>query len=144
MRRDDQQTGLPALVQFSLLAAPSSRLPIPSRNCIVSAASDSSNQLVVPFGNCIVLAATDPSSQLAVPSGNCSVLSASLLGNSPDKLCNPCLLTLHATRPDTLENCTNLAIHPCCSFILKNSQSMPSLPFSSPYCSSQNLSNFTS
>lgn len=38
LSRDDQQANLPASVQFLSPATPSNRLPVPSRNCVVSAA----------------------------------------------------------------------------------------------------------
>lgn len=114
---------------ISHLAPPSSIFPIPSRNCVVSAASDLSSQLVVPFGTCTNLAASDTSSQLAVPSRNYaslvasdpnsllavpsrnfSVLVDSLRGSSQKKLCNPCLLTTHAIPPVPLENHANLVV----------------------------------
>ena len=53
-----------------------------------------------------------PSRQLAVSSGNGAVMAASLLGRSPEKLHNHCLLTLRATWLVPLENCANLVVQP--------------------------------
>ena len=53
-----------------------------------------------------------PNSQLEVPFGNCTVFTASLPGSPPEKMCNPCLLTVHAARPIHLEKCANLVVQP--------------------------------
>ena len=111
LRRDDQYPNLPASVHFFQPTAPSIRLPVPSRNCAISATSDWASNCQFPLGS-VVLVASDPNNQLEVPSWNFEVLAANLQGSSPEKLRNPCLLTLHATRHITFENCANLVVQP--------------------------------